>query len=334
MAGAAAEYDIIVRMKKLRLKFIDFYDLPPEKLMFYRILRKSGYDIELCDDPDYVFDGGLGREHVNYDCVKILCIGESCCPDFNAFDYAIGFDDLTFGDRYLRFPLYAMSRGCSRLSPEGFRLADSGMAPESLLARDFCSFVVSNGGGDPARFEFFRKLSKYKPVASGGGMLNNVGGRVPDKLAFVAKYKFNIAFENSCVPGYTTEKVMEPLVAHSVPIYYGNPRIAEDFNPACMVLVRSRDDMERAIEEIVALDRDDEAYLRRVCAPTCVHPLAWHEERLSAFLRQIFDQPLERARRLNEYGYQVNVRRRMRRMCNLYEWTSPARLVKRIRRFF
>ena len=316
-------------MKRVRIKFTDYLGMPPERIPFYRILRRF-YDIELTDDPDYIIDGGLGSDHLRYDCVKIVCIGESYVPDFNQFDYAIGFDHLEFGDRYLRHPLYAFYPQFRSLSASCRSVPD----PAALLDRGFCSFVVSNDDGDPMRMEFFRRLSKYKPVASGGKLLNNVGGRVPDKMAFISNYKFNIAFENSVVPGYTTEKVMEALAARSVPIYYGNPRIGEDFDPACMVRVRSRDDMERAIEEIVALDRDDEAYLRRVCAPTCVHPLAWHEERLSAFLRQIFDQPLEQAHRLNEYGYQVNVRRRMRRMCNLYEWTSPARLAKRIRRFF
>jgi len=134
------------------------------------------------------------------------------------------------------------------------------------------------------------------------------------------------------VPGYTTEKIMQPLSVGSVPIYYGNPLIAEDFRPDCFVHLASRADMDRAIDEIVALDRDDAAYLRKVRAPMLVHDFAWHEERLTAFLRNIFDPPLEEARRLNAYGYQVNIRRRLKRLWNFYELTSPARLVKRIRR--
>lgn len=332
MADDQSKYDIISdNVKKIRIKFIDYYNTPPEHILFYRVLRRL-YDVEICENPDYVFDGGLGHEHVNYSCVKICYIGESYSPDFNSFDYVLGFDHLDFGDRYLRFPFYAVRGEFQSLDPAGFRLARSELLPEKLLARDFCSFVVSNGDGDPTRFEFFRKLSKYKPVASGGRMFNNVGGRVPDKVAFVARHKFNVAFENSCMPGYTTEKLMEPLVAHSVPVYYGNPQVEKDFDPACMVRVRSRDDMDRAIEEIVALDRDDAAYLKKIEAPTCVHPYAWHEERLVAFLRNIFDPPAEEARRLNAFGYQTDVRRRIRRLWNMYEWTSPARIVKRIRK--
>jgi len=310
--------------KKIKINFIDHHGGKPEVAIYLRILR-AHYDVEISDRPDYVFDGGIGRDYVNYDCIKIVTIGESYAPDFNFFDYAIGFDDLSFGDRYLRIPLFASYPEFRQLTPPD--LSD----PSRYLKRGFCSFVVSNDEGDPARIEFFRRLSKYKPVASGGRLFNNVGGRVPDKNAFVAQYKFNIAFENSCAPGYTTEKIIEPLAVHSMPVYYGNPAIAADFNPACMVRVANRDDMERAVEEIVALDRDDDAYLRKLSAPSAVETPADYEARLTAFLRNIFDSPLEQARRTNEYGYQVNIRRRQKRLFNLYELTTPARLAKRIK---
>ena len=312
-------------MKRIRIKFTDYYGTPPERIPFYGILRKF-YDVELCDDPDYIIDGGLGSEHLRYDCVKIVCVGESYVPDFNQFDYAIGFDHLEFGDRYLRHPLYA-------LYPQFLSFSDRPVPdPAMLLKRGFCSFVVSNDDGDPMRVEFFRRLSKYKPVASGGKLLNNVGGRVPDKMAFIAKYKFNIAFENSVVPGYTTEKAMEALAARSVPIYYGNPRIAEDFNPDCLVRVADRADVERAVEEIVALDRDDDAYLRKCAADPLVHPVVWYDERLERFVRSIFDRSLPDARRLNAYGYQTNIRRRALKAQMMYDLMHPGRLLKRMRR--
>lgn len=313
--------------RQIRIKFIDCFDRLPENRIFREILERN-YEIVETDQPDYVLDGGLGREYVNYDCIKIVRTGENYVPDFNAFDYAIGFDHLDFGDRYLRLPIFATYPQFRELAERSPSVEDA----ERLLNRGFCSFVVSNDEGDPARIEFFRRLSKYKPVASGGKLFNTVGGRVADKQAFIAGYKFNIAFENSCVPGYTTEKIMEPLAARTVPIYYGNPRIDEDFDPACMVRLGSRADMDRAIEEIVALDRDDTAYLRKLAAPRNRHNADWYEQRLEAFVRRIFDQPLAEARRLSEYGYQVNIRRRMRRLWNLYEWSTPARIVKRLMR--
>ncbi len=318
--------------KTIRVHFADYYGMKPENTWAYRILSRH-YDVRLDSvRPDYLIDGGLGMAHLDYpNAIRIVIIGESYVPDFNQFDYAVGFDHLTFGDRYLRIPLYAhygeFARLCELPPPPEGELA-------ALTRRDFCSFVVSNGDGDPARVEFFRKLSKYKPVASGGRLFNNVGGRVADKNAFIAGYKFNIAFENSVVPGYTTEKVMQALAARSVPIYYGNPHVEEDFDPTCMVRVRSRDDIDRAIEEVIRLDRDDAAYLAKLAAPTFRHPKEWYEARFGAFLRNIFDQPLERARRLNAYGYQWNIRHRALQAWQFYRWTHPGKLIRQFRRKF
>ena len=260
--------------------------------------------------------------------MRIVFVGESYVPDFNQFDCAIGFDDLTFGDRYLRIPLFAFYGDFRKLcSLPPLAPADKG----ALLNRGFCSFVVSNEDGDPARIEFFRRLSKYRPVASGGKILNNVGGRVPDKSAFIAKYKFNIAFENSVVPGYTTEKVMEPLAVRSVPIYYGNPDIAADFDPACMVRVASRDDMDRAGGSPSGAPRTTRTD-GQTSAPKASRDRPRHPGRDGRSPRlRIFDQPLDAARRLNGYGYQTNIRHRADRARKFYLWTHPGKLLKKVR---
>ncbi|KZC09294.1 Alpha-(1,3)-fucosyltransferase B, partial [Dufourea novaeangliae] len=44
-----------------------------------------------------------------------------------------------------------------------------------------------------------------------------------DFLAFIANYKFTIAFENAICQDYITEKLWRPLIVGSVPIYYGSP---------------------------------------------------------------------------------------------------------------
>lgn len=310
-------------MKKIRIKIV----APSGRVdTILRILRKY-YEVELCEkNPDYLIDSSLRSTHVWYDCVKIQVIGENFVTDFNEFDYAIGFDPINFGDRFLTMPLFPYSEEFKELDQRKFP------APEALLNREFCSFVVSRGEKDPTRVEFFRQLSKYKPVASGGRFMNNVGGPVADKLAFCAKYKFNIAFENSKVPGYTTEKIMEPLTVNSVPIYYGDPLIADYFHPDCMVHVANRDDFERAIEEIIALDRDDEAYLRKVMAPASVHDSAWYEQRLTDFLRNIFDQPLTSARRTCPIGHQEKLRRHARRQACMDLVLSPHKWAKTLKR--
>jgi hypothetical protein len=53
----------------------------------------------------------------------------------------------------------------------------------------------------------------------------------------------------------------------SLPIYWGNPIIDRDFNTQSFIHVRSTDDFDRAIEQIIRLDTDDDAYLAMLREP-------------------------------------------------------------------
>lgn len=296
-------------------------------------LLSQWYDVRIVKDPDYLIDGGLGYHHVKYDCIKIELNEENQVVDFNQFDYGIGSDDLVFGDRYLRIPLYGTYGSYLSLYERKFPSDDE------LLNRKFCSFVVSNGNGDPIRRKFFERLSQYKRVDSGGRWMNNVGGPVKDKLDFCRGYKFNIAFENSISPGYTTEKLMQPLSVCSVPIYYGNASVDRDFRLTSMIYVRDEDDVERAVNEVIRLDNDDAAYLSKVKEPCLVHPDRDHFVRMKEdFLRHIFDQPLDKARRLNAYGYQAVQRKYTKYALSAHQllrdvfWGTHALLRGKIRR--
>ena len=310
--------------RKLNIDFAGFgSSYPLEKRLVYRLVARH-YEICREGSPDYVIVQGASlSDHYRFgDSVKIVLNGENCVPDFNAFDYAIGFDHLNFGDRYLRCPLFAMYRSFGDLVNRSVAMSDG-----KLLNRKFCSFVVSNiDFGDPIRRKFFERLSKYKKVDSGGRWNNNVGGPVKDKLAFCCGYKFNIAFENSAYNGYTTEKNMEAYAAESVPIYFGNPTIETDFRLESMVRVKGEQDIERAVEEVIRLDNDDAAYLAK-CRERCfaVADPTVYECELESFLVNIFEQPLESARRCCKYGYQQMMREHMRKMMAVDRWIGKAR---------
>lgn len=294
--------------KTIKIKFMGFapYHKPQEQ-SYYRFLSER-YDLIESEHPDYIIDGGLDFRHVKYDCIKILLNGENTVPDFNLYDYAVASTEMTLGDRYLRVPWFAFYPYFSDIAKR------TTAKDESLLNRKFCSFVVSNiEFGDPMRRKFFEELSKYKPVASGGKYKNNTGGAVKDKIAFCREYKFNIAFENSSYPGYTTEKLMEAYVAQTVPIYYGNPNVSMDFRLESMVVVEGEHDISRAVDEIIRLDQDDEAYLK-VASARCLaeESPSVYEVRLERFLSNIFDQPLSKARRLCPYGCQSMLRRHLK----------------------
>lgn len=302
---------------KIKVKFIGFDPyFPPRQQPFYRMIARH-FDIEESDKPDFIFDRGRPFDHWQYsNCVKILFMCENSVPDFNVYDYAIGFDHMSFGDRYLRNPLF------SRYGDDYATLKKRTlMSNEDLLNRRFCSFIVSNSSfADPMRERFFKELSKYKRVDSGGKHLNNIGGPVKDKLTFCRNYKFNIAFENSVALGYTTEKIMQAYAAQSLPIYYGNPAIDTDFRLESMVRVTGISDIKRAIDEIVFLDENDDAYLARVTAPCLtVDDPEIYEKQLEEFLIHILNQSPAEARRLNAYGNQPMMQGLNRRLFLAYK---------------
>lgn len=291
----------------IKINFCDFWPGFDSNNLFLKFLERN-FPVVIHDKPDYLFYSVYGRRHLEYDnCVKILFTGENLVPDFNLCDYAIGFHYLDFGDRYLRFPLYAYYQW---YYDSIFR--DQSLLPNrinecgSLARRKFCNFVYSNNvNSDPIRDTFFHELSKFGKVDSGGRHLNNIGGPVKDKLGFIKDYKFTIAFENSAVPGYTTEKLLEPILVKSIPVYFGNPLVYLDFEPGSFIKVESRTDFDRAIDEIIGLDKDDEKYLEMLERSKfrIDNNLDIWEKKLRLFLGNIFEQPLPSAFRKPTYGF-------------------------------
>lgn len=294
-------------MKTIKVKFVDFWKGFDPRNNFLMDILKQRYHIELSESPDYLIFSVFGFTNLNYErCVKIFYTGENLTPDFNICDYAIGFDYLSFGDRYMRLPLYAVY-GIEKLASP--KVIDK----EKVLKRKFCSYVVSNNIGAPERSRFFHLLSEYKKVDSGGRWENNVGGPVPDKLDFIKDYKFNIAFENSMYDGYTTEKIMEPMLVNSLPVYWGNRLINKDFNPASFINVSDFPSQEAAVEHIVMLDNNDDMYLSILSKPwfNDENYLDW-KVRFFHFFDNIFNRPIDECKYLTPYGFCRHYRNQLR----------------------
>lgn len=285
----------------MKIYFTDFWSgFNCENSFLFQRIKSIVPDVQLDSQaPEFVFCSAFGNNHFKYkNSIKIYFTGENDVPNFNLYDYGISFHDLNFGERHLRFPLYIMYNGFKSLSyPK--------QISRNLAKRKFCNFVYSNYKAvDPFRDYFFKELSKYKKVDSGGKHLNNIGGcGVPNKLEFIKDYKFTIAFENSSVPGYTTEKIMEPMVVNSIPIYWGNPYIGNDFNSESFILVNNITEIDKIINEIIYLDKNDDAYNELLNKPwLSTNNLTYEQwcERLDDFLLKVFQQ---KEFKRTKYGY-------------------------------
>ena len=58
---------------------------------------------------------------------------------------------------------------------------------------------------------------------------------VDDKLGAISKFKFNLAVENMSYKGYVTEKILESMVANTIPVYLGAPDIANYIPKNCFI---------------------------------------------------------------------------------------------------
>lgn len=117
---------------------------------------------------------------------------------------------------------------------------------------------------------------KYKHVDCPGRVLNNMqnaieprkGNWTAGKLEFIKNYKFTIAFENSDAIGYTTEKLIHPLLSNSIPIYYGNRNAAADgFNPQAFINGNDFESLDDLKKFVIELDQDDKRYMEMLRQP-------------------------------------------------------------------
>jgi len=277
--------------KKIKINFSDFWGgFNPSDNYFYNLL-KDEFDIEISNNPDYLFYSVFGNNHQHFKGTKISYIGENIAPTFKnqnpqGADWSFSFDYLDDVRNY-RLPHYL-------LYPGYYDLVNK-QVDENLVNRKFCSFVVSNGNSK-LRNDFFIKLSKYKKVDSGGRHYNNLGFLVNDKLEFLKNYKFNICFENDAHRGYnehyTTEKLMQAMQANTIGIYHGNTQIEKEFNKQSFIDVRDFLNLDEAVEYIIELDKNNDKYLKMLKTTPLVDniiPENNKEENIKSFLYKIFE---------------------------------------------
>jgi hypothetical protein len=101
----------------------------------------------------------------------------------------------------------------------------------------FQSATLDNNG----RLAFAAELARHIAVDSYGRFMHNRDLPERDrgtrtKRQVISRYRFCIAFENTREPDYVTEKLFQPLLVGTVPIYMGAPNVG-DFvpDPGCYI---------------------------------------------------------------------------------------------------
>lgn len=203
------------------------------------------------------------------DKILIFMTGEACSPDFNLFDYAFGYDDISFGDRYVQIHFQAL---LFYSLPKEKRIDNECLQ----LKKSFCNFIYSNPNAHPNRDIFFLKLNKYKKVDSLGNHLRNVTHNIGERHSVdyfretveqKKPYKFSIAFENALHRGYNTEKIISSMAAYTIPIFWGDADIGKMYNPRSFINCHDYDSFDKVIELIKEIDNNDKMYLEMLAQP-------------------------------------------------------------------
>lgn len=268
-------------MQTIKINFGYFWpDFDPADNYFTRLLSKK-YHVVLSEDPDLFFfthPYNGKRDYLHTKCHRVFIGWENARADWNCCDYVLDSDFYTNNPRHKRWPIWAGWDTSKLLQPKNIELF--------LQKKKFACMVVSNAKAKE-RIAFFHELSKYKQVDSGGRYLNNIGGPVADKMEFIKDYKFVISFENSSYPGYTTEKLIEPMLVNSIPVYWGNTEVGRDFNTSSFIHVNQYASYKETIDLLIELDNNDEKYMQLAMQPWFNNnklPEEFTDESLEAYL--------------------------------------------------
>jgi hypothetical protein len=206
--------------------------------------------------------------------LRVFLTGENFEPDMTACEFAMTFSALVDHPNHLRLPLWVYEGRGWGFPPE-LLVKRNDLDWEKIAAEKtgFCNFVYLHAV--PFRDAIFRRLSEYKRVDAAGRHLNNMNGwmvpyapsRGAAKIEFFRRYKFTLSVENDIWPGYVTEKLVDPMFAHSIPIYVGDPQAKLSFDPASYIDFTCFPDMKQMLEFVRAVDNDRDLYMKMLAAP-------------------------------------------------------------------
>jgi hypothetical protein len=169
--------------------------------------------------------------------LRVWWTGEAWDPKGQIYDLYFGFRPTAgvLGNRWHRYPLW--------ITYIDWWDSQSPFHVDKLLARrpstdrpKFCNYMFSSPAA--IRAEFLLRLGELRKVDAYGRILNNTGIRPQGRTGkhdVLSDYTFTIAFENQTALGYVTEKLLEPLQAGSIPIYWGAVEAKTDFNPEAFI---------------------------------------------------------------------------------------------------
>ena len=197
---------------------------------------------------------------------EILKNGRYCAPYLSQFDYALAHvrdtphPNLILGQTGLPWWVGCMDHHTDHghgtiysKSPLSFNDFETHNPQKTKLVSVVASSKTSSPG-HRARLEFVAKLKEAlgDQVDVFGRGINDFA----DKRDVLDDYRYHIAIENSVVEHYWTEKLADPYLTLTFPIYHGCPKVADYFHHDAIrtINIYEPDQAIATIKDIIASD--------------------------------------------------------------------------------
>lgn len=198
---------------------------------------------------------------------KINFVGEPSLPQYSKYDIVL--TSINNINNIVDLPLSVSYIHCNNFWPFLFNRPKITSIPKK-----FCIFIVSNPKCE-MRNNLFKIINKYKKIDSMGSYCNNIGYQIQypywsqEYFNIIGQYKFIICCENTKMETYSTEKIVNPYLSGTIPIYWGSENIKNIFNIETMLFLE--DETEKSItkllKNVIDIDNDEQKYLEFINRP-------------------------------------------------------------------
>lgn len=278
--------------KVIKVAWINWWkEFDPHKSFFRHFIEvefdKIVVTVDLEDEPDLVIGSIFGdyKNPPKVDSAKtktVIFTGECHSVHNLGYDLSIGFDyeDDTKDKNYIRVPLWFFYLDWFNLrdahlmgDPQGLPLSYLNREGATQMRDRFCLFISSNPRCSE-RNVIFTMINNAKKVDSAGALARNIEipgdsrmSRFMKRNRFEMQYRFSLCCENRSQRGYCTEKLFMAFLAGSVPVYWGDPTVENDFNPKAFVNLTGLNTQEEVVSKVMEIENDLNKWIKMASTP-------------------------------------------------------------------
>lgn len=262
----------------LKIRFMDFWTNKFDDDFIWTQILKKYYQLDFVSKPTIVFFGSHGKKNQYLDrgVPRVYCHTELVEDREEEYDFCFSDRRSQYSDNNYYHHNSISDTWCQELVSNQFSAHLLALRKKKKVK--FCNFIYSNPDRLDAhvRVAFAKQLMRYKKIDCPSSVLNNMpnfdshysnSNWLKKKNIFVSNYKFTIAFENISLIGYCTEKLLQPLLVKSIPIYWGDKDINQKINPKAFINCHDFKDFDAVISYIIKVDNNDDLYQQYLNAP-------------------------------------------------------------------